>query len=454
MDNTKTRRILGFPDEFWIGFLVLIGIFLKIVYDVTAGYSISTHNLGEWQAIVNDIPNGGHLGVIQYYMTYFKLPSFDPTLISGFTEPPLFYAFSALLLKYFYLVLGWELGTVLHCIQCLNAVFVMVGSFTSVSILTKFGVRGRKKVYALLFLMFFPGFYNLGAAMDNTPLAYMFVMLALNKVLRWYELRRKRDLIWSASFWALAMMTKLFAFVLIIPITALFLMATFYDRRASHGKMAQTAGIFYGIALIPGLFYPIRNFVKFGISPFLVEAERADWQNIGVYSAGQRLGLPRLAELTHLHLSKQNFYEYNIWGQTVKTAVVDERALNLTLSFTKGLAVILVFAVAVFALLSLVMLIRAFIGGRMMTEHKVFTGAALGGMLLCYVVKCLEYPYVSVMSFRQIPMLVIFFLSGYCLCGYAADSDNLFEKVTSRLGTVLIVTISVLSAFLFGFYAV
>ena len=57
MNEGKSRRILGFPDEFWIGFVIMIGIFLKLVYDVAAGYAISTHNLGDWVEIINDIPN-------------------------------------------------------------------------------------------------------------------------------------------------------------------------------------------------------------------------------------------------------------------------------------------------------------------------------------------------------------------------------------------------------------
>ena len=453
MNEGKSRRILGFPDEFWIGFVILIGIFLKLVYDVAAGYAVSTHDLGEWVEIINDIPNRGHLGVIQYYFTYHRLPNFDPSLISGYSNPPLFYIMSALVLEIFFKNLGWSLGTVLHCIQCLNAVFVMVGSFAGIGILSKFGVRGRKSVVGLLFMMFFPGFYNLGAAMDNTAMSFMFMMLALNTGLKWYQIRARKTLIKSAVFMALGMMAKLSSFVVIFPIAVLFASAHFYDRRSSYEQFYKELGLYAAIALIPGLFYPVRNLIRFGTSPFYMDIDKEPWQLVSTYSFGRRIGLPSIPSLVHLHLTKETFYEYNIWGQTFKTAIVDEQALNLTLKVTHALAVILLFAVILFTLLSLIMLVRAMIGNRLSPEHKGVIAAGLLGILIVYIIRCFMNPTVSAMNFRQIPVVIIFLLAGYGLCGREDDLDNLFERVTSRAGDILILIISILSAFLFGFYA-
>ena len=453
MNEGKSRRILGFPDEFWIGFVIMIGIFLKLVYDVTAGYDISTHALGEWVEIINDIPNPGHIGVIQYYFTYHRLPNFDPSLISGYNNPPLFYVISALLLKIFHVDMGWSLGTMLHCIQCLNAVFVMVGSFAGIGMLSKFGVRGRKQVVCLLFMMFFPGFYNLGAAMDNTPLCFMFMMLSLNTALSWYRMRNRGSLIRSALFLGLGMMTKLTAFVVILPIASLFVFARFYDRRSSSEAYFKELGLYAAIALPLGLFYPLRNLIRFGTSPFYMDVEAEAWQDVSAYSVAQRLGPAPLSNLTHLHLTDQTYYEYNIWAQTFKTSVVDESALNLSLKVTNALALILLAAVILFSILAVIMLVRTLFGGRLAVEHKVFIPVGLIGTLIFYIIRCFVNPTVSAMNFRVIPTVLIYLLAGYGLCGNESSLDNTFESVTSKIADGLILIISVLSAFLFGFYS-
>ena len=465
MADTGSRRILGFPNEFWIGFVILIGIFLKIVYNVDAGYAVSTHNLGEWKAIVDNIPNEGHLGVIQYYLTYHRLPTFDPALLSGYRTPPLFYIFSALILKIFYLSMGWELGTVLHCIQCLNAVFVMIGTFSGAMLLSKCGVRGRRMVWALMFLMFFSGFYNLGAAFDNTAMAYMFGMLSLNKMLRWYETRRRRDLITGAVMTALAMMTSLGMIVLAVPMGCLFVLAAVRGRysekkagtptgQAGHGRsLAREAGLYAAVALIPGLFYPIRNKVLFGTPLIGFDAEPEAWQNIGIYGPLQRLGLPEMASLRHLHLTAHSFYEYNIWGQTVKTAVADESALNLDMAFPRSLAVILVLAVFAFTVTALLLMIKTLADRETKPEHKLFMISGFLSILIGYVIICFLNPTISAMNFRKIALLPVFMLIGVGK-GRDAAGDSLIAAGLSHLATGLILIISVLSAFLFGFYAV
>lgn len=454
MSEPKSRRILGFPDVFWIGFVIMIGVFLKLVYNVTAGYEVYTHNLGQWAEIVNDIPNGGHLGVLQYYYTYGHLPNFDPTLIAGYTNPPLFYWIGALVLKIFHDGMGWNLGSVLHCIQCLNFVYVLAGMFAGVGIIQKMGVKGRKHVMLLLFLMFYPGLYNLGAGLENTPLAFMFAMLSMNMALKWYEGRKRGSLIGSAITLGLAMMTKLSAGVVLFPIVVLFLMARFYDRRSTKSSFYANIGIFAAVSLPLGLWYPIRNLIKFGTSLFYVMPETELWQDVSTYSAAQRLGLPSFSELFQLHQTTSTYYEYNIIAQTFKTTVADENALNLSTAGPLLLSRLLVLILLIFTVLALVMLIYALAGPRMSLEKKLFTLTGLGTSVLFYIIHCFRNPTVSAMNFREIPFAIFFLCIGVGMCGNATEQDNLFEKAATALSHVLIVVIALMSAFLFGFYAI
>ena len=453
MKEKNARMIMGFPNQFWIGVVIMIGVFLKIVYDVSAGFELSTHNVGTWTQIVNDIPNSGHIGVIQYYYTYHHLPNFDPTLIVGYSNPPLFYILSALIVQICHVFIGWPIGSVLHCIQCLNAVFVMAGCFIGLGMLGKMGLKGKKYVACLVFVMFFPGFYTLGASLDNTPLAFLFAMLAMSNMVKWYELRTTKCLYKCGIFLGLGMMTSLTALAALVPIVVLYLFARFYDRRSTVKVWAKQGGISLAIALVLGFFYPVRNLIRFGTPIFYIDQETAAWQQVGSYSLWQRIGLPSFQSLTHLHLSEETYYEYNIWGQLFKTSVVDESALNLDFRITHLFAVVLLVLVILFAVLSTVMFVRMMFAGRVGLDHRLFLLSGLVTAVIAYMVTCLTNATVSTMNFRLFPFAVFFLLAGFGLCGKYNEQDGIFEKVTTRIGVAMIIAISVLSAFLFGFYA-
>lgn len=451
----KSRRILGVPDEFWIGFVIMIGFFLKLMYDITTGYQISTHDMGDWTAILNGMPNGGHIGAIQYYYTFHHLPDFNPATVNCYSNPPFFYIVSALILSIFHDGFNWSISTTLHFLQCINVIYVAVGIFAGIGMLSKFGVRGRKFVASILFMMFFPAFYNIGATLNNDALCYMFMMLAMNCALGWYQTRRLKTIVFTAVYLGLGMMTKLNAVIIAPALAALFLFAIFYDRRTKKEELTKQFGIFAAVSIPLGMFWPIRNAIRFGMPLFYVQSIGDSWQQLeGRYTALERLGLPSMASLLHLHLTTDASLEYNIWSQTFKSAVIDEEALNLTLTVTYVLAVALLFLTIFFCILVHVMMVRALIGKRMILEHKVFLLVAYGCILGSYLSFCFSYPVVCTMNFRYIPAILIFPLAGMGLCGYGTSEDSPFERVTSHLANWSILVMSVLTAFLFGFYAV
>ena len=90
MARTRNRRFLGIPDEFWIGFVIMVGCFLKLVYDTRISYSAFTINAGSWMEFADGHPNPGHIGLMQYYMTVMHLPDFDPRTVTCYSNPPFY----------------------------------------------------------------------------------------------------------------------------------------------------------------------------------------------------------------------------------------------------------------------------------------------------------------------------------------------------------------------------
>jgi 4-amino-4-deoxy-L-arabinose transferase-like glycosyltransferase len=453
--QTQSRRILGIPDEFWIGFVIMIGLFLKLVYDVTTGINISTHDMGAWKEMVNGMPNAGHLGVIQYYYTFHHMPTFDVTTLSCYSNPPFFYVICALILQIFHDGFGWAIGTTLHFLQCVNSIYVMVGLFAGFGIVSKFGVKGRKFIASILFLTFFPAFYNIGATLNNDALCYMCMMLCMNCALGWYQTRKRKTIIATAVWLGLGMMTKLNAVIIAPAIAALFLCAIFYDKRTKMEELRTQFIWFFSVCIPLGMFWPIRNLIRFGTPLFYVQSISDEWQQLaGKYTLLDRLGLPSMQSLLHLHLTTDASLECNVWSQTFKSAIVDEQAINLTYTGTYVLTVALLFMTIILCILMHVMMIRSLIGKRMQFEHKIFLCVAYACVLVSYLRFCFSYPVVCTMNFRYIPVILIFPLVGAGLCGYGTDQDSTFERVTSSVMNWMILAVSFLSAFLFGFYAV
>ena len=195
----------------------MVGCFLKLVYDTRISYSAFTINAGSWMEFADGHPNPGHIGLMQYYMTVMHLPDFDPRTVTCYSNPPFYYILCAAILKIIHQMMGWQIGTCLHCLLCLNAIYVLVGEICGIIMAVGFGIRDRKLVVTILILTFFPGFYNLTSTLDGTAFCYMCMMLALNAARSWYVSRRSKTLrtcgIWRGIGWGsiiyLAAMTSI-----------------------------------------------------------------------------------------------------------------------------------------------------------------------------------------------------------------------------------------------------
>ncbi len=455
MGDRKNRRILGIPDEFWIGFVIMIGFFLKFVYNARVGYGFSPHEIGEWIEMVNGHPNPGHIGVIQYYFELHKLPAFDPSTVVCYSNPPLFYIASAFYMWIFHGLFRWRVGSCLHLIQCVNIIYIMVGVFSGVRFLGRFGVKGRKIVAAILFVTFFPTFTNLTATLNPDALSFMFIMLTLNGILDFYETRKRRKIISTAVLFGLGMATKYNMIVLLPPIILIFLLMLFYDVRTAKRVIYRYLAIFAGIAGSITLFWPLWNKIRYGMPLFYTEPVYESWEliaeNTGLFA---RIGIPGIRSLLHLHLTKNVALETNIWAQTFKTAVLDENAINTSQVVTYLLTVALLFLTIVICITAHVMLIRAIIGKQLEFEYKLFILVSYASILAAYLLFCFRHPAVSVPNIRHIAVIVFFPLIGMGVVGSEGEYAVRFDRITTRITNWSILIMSALAAFLFGFYAV
>ena len=448
MARRRNRRFLGIPDEFWIAFVIMVGFFLKLVYDIEVGMKPGTLNAGSWSAAAGEGGWSGRLGFIRYLTDRRALPDFDPRGIPGFSEPPLYQVFCALLMTLFHRVMGWRAGTALHAILCCNVIFVMAGECCGIGILYRLGVRGRKMVTGILFLIFFPVFYHLSASLDGHALAFMLSMLSLSGTMSWFESRRYSVLRGSALALGLALMTSYDA-AAVIPAELVFLIHALRDGRRNQVPLRKQYRNCAVIAAVPALAWPVRQLLLFRIPPFYPGPPTGSLISAPVL---RRLSLPGALSMRHFHTTGNAAFEYNIWGQLFKTGLADFHAVNLSLNGTRiMMTAALYLSVALCAAAHAALLYTLF-SSRLSRPYAHFLLFGYLGMLAFILISAIARPYTGTVRLMNTVPVLLFPLSGLMVCGSGDASDNLFERAVSAAGSGLILILAFLTAFLYGFY--
>ena len=453
MDDNTTKRILGFPDEFWIAFVIMIGFFLKIVFDVSSGYNFQARNLGAWTYLEPGQAHEGTLGVIQYLFENHRFPDFDPRTVSGFENPPLYYIFCALFLDAFHRGAGWKIGTCLHTLQCINTIFVTAGSLCEIGILRKCGLVGRELVASILFMTFFPAYYIIGASFSVEAMCFMFCTFALYNSITWYRTKEMKHIIGTAVFFGLGMSTSYAASAILPAVLSVMILAA-RDKRFGRKSLYAPFGRFFIIAGIGSLWWPVYNFIRFGVPLFYRKFSYESWEMLkGRYSVWMRIKIPSINEFSDMQIDSGGKYLYNIWAQTLKTSIFDYNAINMELRPTYIMAGILLFMNILLCVLFHVMWIRSLMGHRMRREIRGFTGVGYLGALIGYAVFCLRNPIVSAMNFCYIPTIILYPITGMAICGAAGRNATGLDRILTRVCNWVIVFFAVVAAFLFGYYA-
>jgi 4-amino-4-deoxy-L-arabinose transferase-like glycosyltransferase len=363
---------------------------------------------------------------------------------------------SSLVMELLHRLMHWTAPVSLHVLLSLNVIYVSIGESCGLAILRRFGVRGRNLVTAVFFLFYFPGFYLLCGAMDGSALAFMFSMLALSGVLSWYDSRRQQVLLRSALYLGLGFMTS-YTTVVVVPAIMVILYSAAKDRRRNRVPFLKQLTRFVVIVLVMSLIWPIYLSVRFHLPLFYVEKIGATVP-AAYSSVFHRLGIPDLQQLLHLHthghlIPKNLPYECNIWAQTFKTAVVDFHTIDTSAKGTYVMTVFLLFlTISICLLMHVMMLYSIFGAGRIHRVHKKVLLIGYFSVLAGYIATCFILPWTGTMHFRWYTAIQIFPMVGMGVCGSRDSTDNLFEKITTRIGDLLIIVMAVLTAFVFNYY--
>ena len=208
----------------------------------------------------------GQAALIEYLLENGHFPDFDPTKRWGFFQPLLHHIIAALALK-INLLRGMNYDSACENLQLLTFVYSLVFIFYGFRIFMLMGLEGRRLMASEVLLALHPVFILLSGSVNNDMLSHMFFIMAVFHILRWQKGDRLKDLLLTALFIGLSMMSKLSG-VLIAPAVAFLMLRKLYTDIREKGNIPARIGSFalFGAIVFPlGLFFPLRNYLLFKV---------------------------------------------------------------------------------------------------------------------------------------------------------------------------------------------
>ena len=415
--------------------LVFLGasFFLRLLYCVDQPFNCSLHDLGTAYPQKEGWYQDGHLGYLQEIFQKGALPEGDPREKWSFYNPPFFYVVAALMLKVQSLF-GISMPRNLENLQLFTMFFATAAIQVSVAILREFQIKGKALLLSVALVPFHPYFFLGGAALNNDMLSVLAIFVTLLYTIRWYKEMRTSHIVILAFSIGLGMMTKLSVGLIAVMVAIVFLIK-FYKSKQYLACIKQF--VLFGVLCIPlGMYWPIRNAVLFGMPLVYVQAlPLEDPQFVG-YDVLKRLSLLDLQGWKDPFLRFNAEVDYNLWTCLAKTAVFDEKSVEVSQWQIVMVAKCLLYTGVGLGGTSVVLEILHIVrreASRLMLAMKALVVVLFLGS---YIKFCFQFPMICSMNFRYVvPVLLVI-----------AVNVGLYEQSSKakRAGKALIGGISVL----------
>ena len=255
--NRKTAK-----DKIWI--IIVLGMILRIGYMLYTPCNVRSHDLWEITSEAN-----GHAGYLLRLLETGKLP--DSNTLQLYQQP-LFYLTGAVVSK---LING-----ILHCtdpfyltdaaktVSCAASCLSLVGC-KRICEECELDALGQKT--AMILTAFLPAFCLTGGRVNPDALAGMFMIYALLYTLRWAKNPNWKNTVILALLYGCGVMTKISCGVVSLVTAIVFLGMLIKKVRSKEAWMILRKYIVFGMISLPlGLWFGIRNYLKFGQSLFYV----------------------------------------------------------------------------------------------------------------------------------------------------------------------------------------
>ncbi|MDO4731811.1 MAG: phospholipid carrier-dependent glycosyltransferase, partial [Clostridia bacterium] len=378
-------------------FIFIAGVILRLSFVTSASVFDYQHDVFDQR---------GHFDYILNIVNNFELPSSNKM---QYYHPPLHYFISALVLRPFVMFGVTDekiLGNILQYLTAFYSVFIMM---VALKILDRLKLNVLPKLAAFAIIAFHPTFFILAGSINNDCLCILFMFLSVYFAIRWYENPyRKRTTALLALCFGLAVMSKISAALLCVPIGFVFLYKFFTVEKDTYRKerikrILTMFGLFLLIALPLSLWYPVRNYILFDQSLLYIPRLSEDsWLYCGDISLFNRLN-PLNLNLSTPFCDVGN--DYNLADYTLKCSLFGEWDIT---SFTT-VAYILLCVNLLLTVISLACMIYILISRKykMLRPINIFFAVLWLTQIISFVITNINYPFGCTMDFRYIVLTIL-----------------------------------------------
>jgi len=416
--------------------LVAAGVVMRVGYMLYTSFMARGHDIGAADGT-------GHYA---YMYGLFADGALPQTNSYQFYHPPLTHMLQALVVKVFsWFRPGAEPNNLFEAAKLVPCFSSCAMLWVTRSLCRAMDVKPRATALAVAIAAFQPTFYIFSSSVNNDPLMVLFYMIAVLYTIRWYYAPTMKNILMIALAIGLGMMTKLSA-ASVAFFTAPVFLAVFIRavrERRTWPVIGQFAA-FLGVCAPLGLWYPVRNALKFGqqFGHVFTISSTSELYCGDKSFASRFLSFPPDQILSPLYC--QPYGDYNLWIYTLKCSVFGEFSFN----WPGPLAALLIAANLILILVSLVAMVYVMVRGR---EVNNFARYGLFWLWLVqmasFIAFNIGFPFGCTMDFRYIVPTVIV---GAIYIGVALD--RLREK--NRVWANMIFYAGVAAVALFGIASV
>lgn len=406
-----------------VKYIVFAGIVMRIGYMLYTQCELRSHDLNGM-----DLTSAGHAS---YVLTLIRTGALPQSNTGQFYQQPLFYIVAGGASRILNGILGSDTSygyvDAAKTVSCLASCFTLL---LTDRLCDEIGLSGRGRAVAVCVAAFTPAFY-LTARVTPDALAAMLMVLALLMTIIWSKNASWRNTLPLALIYGFGVMTKINVGALAVVTAGVFV--TQAARALSERRLLPLAArlaAFAGISLPLGLWFGVRNYLRFS-QPLTYVPEFANSQAcVRDYPLVNRLILPRMQEVTHLYADLRQ--DCNMPLYCLRTSVFGEFGYNVPTAVSAALLVSagLLAAVLAAALIS-----------RCLRRAK---GADRRIVLISFAVYCalmavfyLRYPYPFSIDFRYMLFAAV---AAATIIGDLADS------LKSKTGIVLLSSLAAVYA--------
>ena len=312
-------------------------------------------------------------------------------------------------------------------------------------LLDQFGIRDEGKYFGLTLVSFSPVFYLLGGRIGENSLVILFMALALLVTQRYEKEPSFKRLLLLALIYGFGMMTKIS--MAVVALYTAYVFVRMLWRKTHKGKLVMQYACFLMVSLPLGLWYNVRNLIRFGQPLFYVLKQNVNGDlYTGDYSYIARFLLPDLGNLLGSPYADA-IDDYNLPVYLLKSELFGEFSFDVPLF----VPVILLFVHITINLIILGYLIaiwrdkeRGELKGKLLLWYV--------GILLFSAFSYLRNPFGCTMDYRYYAILSVVkaLLWGYLL--QQPEKEDWFTKIGFSRKRFLKLTTVLFSLFSIGMY--